>query len=134
MHITDNFSLLTTLLLAFGGVLFVCGFVFAGMSLFHDQPTKSSFRTPATVAVVGLIVAISGWAWNSSSTDDLNRQFASQLQDQYGASSDKSYSELFQSRDRITTLTKGDEKKQVQVIFEKNGDLKFADISSTPYK
>lgn len=134
MHITDNFSLLTTLLLGFGGVAFLCGAVFTVSAWGQGKSSGPAFVIPAVIMLMGLITGVTAWGWNSSSGDDLNRQFASQLQSQYGAVSDKSYTDLFQSKDRIATLTKGDEKKQVQVIFEKNGDLKFTDISSTPYK
>lgn len=133
MHITDNFSLLTSIIVGFGVAVFICGFVATGMAWFNEL-SKHSFRTSATIAVIGFIAAVGGWIWNSSAGEDLNRQFASQLQSQYGVVSDKSYTDLFQSKDRITTLTKGDEKKQIQVIFEKNGDLKFTEISETPYK
>jgi hypothetical protein len=134
MHIADNFSILTSMLLAFGGVLFICGFFFVVSAWGRGKPSDPSFVIPATVLVIGLITAVSGWSWNSSNSEDLNKDFAAQLQTQYGAVSDKSYTDLFKSKDRIATLTKGDEKKQVQVIFENNGDLKFTDISNTPYK
>lgn len=134
MHITDNFLLISTLFVGIGAVFFIWGLVLVIHYGDYTKPSDLSFIIPATFAVIGAITAVSAFNWNSSNANDLNKQFASQLQDQYGAVSDKSYTDLFKSEDRIATFTKGDEKKQVQIVFETINDLKFTEISNTPYK
>lgn len=134
MQITNNFAAISTMVFAMGLTLILLGLVATAIAWNLDNTNNHGIRGLLSIAAVGVVVSVSGLGWNSTNANDLNKQFASKLQDQYGAYSDKSYTDLFQSRDKITTLTKGDDKKQVKVIFESDGNIKFTDVSSDPYQ
>lgn len=132
MHIDDGFSNLINLLQAIGGLLFAVSGVSTIAVL--KYPSRKNIVLLVTALTVGLTILIIGFAMKAANNERMNNDFSAQLKSQYDTVSDKSYTDLYASTDRIATFTKGDEKKQVEVIFEKNGDLKFSDISSSPYK